>query len=80
MAKVADRRSDFERDFRILPLSLLAAFIGVLSAFVAYALIWLIAVITNLAYRGKYSATFISPDQIRTRRCVMPFRGCWSTT
>jgi len=64
MPKVVDRLSDFERDFRILPLSLLAAVIGVLSAFVAYALIWLIAVITNLAYRGKYSVTFISPDQI----------------
>ncbi len=36
--------------------------IGVLSAFVAYVLVWLIALITNLAFYQRFSAVFQSPD------------------
>lgn len=67
MAKIIDRLSDFERDFRLLPLSVLAALIGLLSALIAYGLVWLIAVITNAAYLGKFSSHFVSPDQLPIR-------------
>jgi hypothetical protein len=44
-----DRLADFSTDKSVLVLSALAVGIGVVAAFVAYALLWLIAVITNLA-------------------------------
>jgi H+/Cl- antiporter ClcA/CBS domain-containing protein len=40
----------------------MALIIGVLSAFVAYVLVWLIALITNLAFYQRFSAVFQSPD------------------
>jgi len=45
---VEDRLADFTRDRRILLLSLMAIVVGVLSAITAKALVWLIAVFTNL--------------------------------
>jgi CIC family chloride channel protein len=60
-AKAEDRLADFTRDVRIVLLSLMALVIGTISAFVAYALLWLIAVITNIAFYQRLSATFISP-------------------
>jgi len=59
--KVQDNLSDFNRDQRILLLSLMAIFIGVISALIAYALVWLIGLITNLAFYQRLSADFISP-------------------
>ncbi|HXU32940.1 MAG TPA: chloride channel protein [Thermoanaerobaculia bacterium] len=56
-----DRLSDFSTDRRVLVLAGLAALIGVLAAFVASALVWLIAVITNLAYYQRFSSHFTSP-------------------
>jgi H+/Cl- antiporter ClcA/CBS domain-containing protein len=56
-----DRLADFSTDKSVLVLSALAVGIGVVSAFVAYALLWLIAVITNLAYFQRFSSTFTSP-------------------
>ena len=56
-----DRLADFTRDKRILLLSLMAVVIGVFSAFVAKALVWLIAVITNITFYQRFSADFISP-------------------
>lgn len=53
--------ADFTTDRRVLVLCGLAALIGVLAAFVAYALVWLIAVITNLVYYQRFSASFTSP-------------------
>jgi len=44
-----------------LVLSGLAVGIGVAAALVAYALVWLIAVITNLAYYQRFSSQFVSP-------------------
>ena len=44
-----------------LALSGLAVGIGVAAALVAYALVWLIAVITNLAYYQRFSSHFVSP-------------------
>ncbi len=66
---VEDRLADFTRDKRVLVLSWMALIIGALSALVAYALVWLINVITNLAFYHQYSAIFRSPDQHRL--------GCW---
>src|SRR6185369_9963613 len=56
-----DRLADFSTDRSVLVLSALAVGIGVVAAFVAYALLWLIAVITNLAYYQRFSSTFTSP-------------------
>ncbi len=59
--RVEDRLADFTRDKRVLVLSLMALVIGALSAFVADALVWLIAVITNLSFYQHYSPVFRSP-------------------
>ncbi|HTG32149.1 MAG TPA: chloride channel protein [Thermoanaerobaculia bacterium] len=56
-----DKLADFSTDRRVLVLSGLAGGIGVLAALVAYALVWLIAVITNLAYYQRFSSQFVSP-------------------
>ncbi len=40
----------------------MAVAVGIVSAFIADALVWLIAVITNFSYYGKFSGTFASPD------------------
>ncbi|HEV7472723.1 MAG TPA: chloride channel protein [Pyrinomonadaceae bacterium] len=60
--RVEDRLADFTRDKRILVLSLMALIVGAVSAFVAYALVWLIAVITNFSFYQRFSAVFQSPD------------------
>src|SRR5215475_5369041 len=61
--RVEDRLADFTRDRRVILLSGLALAIGALSAFVAYALVWLIAVITNVAFYRHFSSAFRSPAQ-----------------
>src|SRR5665213_2879888 len=60
--KTSDSLEDFEEplaDFstkrHILLLSAMAVPIGAISALVAYALLWLIAVITNLAFYHRFS-------------------------
>jgi len=57
-----DRLADFTRDTRVLLLSGMALIIGCLSAVVAWALVWLIATITNLAFYGQFSSIFQSPE------------------
>ena len=57
-----DRLSDFTRDLRILKIVLLAFIIGVMGAYIAYALLWLIRVITNLAFYQHLSYAFSSPS------------------
>ncbi|MGI8469188.1 MAG: chloride channel protein [Pyrinomonadaceae bacterium] len=61
--KVEDKLADFTQDRRIITLSLMAVVIGVMSALVAVVLVWLIAVITNLAFYQTFSAVFRSPEQ-----------------
>ena len=56
-----DELADFSTDRRVLWLSGLAVGIGLAAALVAYALVWLIAVITNLAYYQRFSSQFVSP-------------------
>ena len=55
--------SDFRTDRRMLLLSALALPIGAISAVVAKALLWLIAVITNLAFFHRFSAESALPQQ-----------------
>jgi H+/Cl- antiporter ClcA len=59
--RIEDRLADFTRDKRILLLSLMALVVGALSAVVAKALVWLIAVFTNLTFFQRFSSDFISP-------------------
>ncbi|MBV8202622.1 MAG: chloride channel protein, partial [Acidobacteria bacterium] len=56
-----DRLADFSTDRRVLELSGMAVAIGAAAALVAYALVWLIGVITNLAYYHRFSSHFTSP-------------------
>jgi chloride channel protein, CIC family len=61
--RVEDRLADFTRDKRILIISLMALIVGAISAVVAYALVWLIAVITNISFYQRFSAVFQSPEK-----------------
>jgi H+/Cl- antiporter ClcA/predicted transcriptional regulator len=54
---------DFRTDRRVLVLCALALPIGVIGAFVAKALLWLIAVITNLAFFLRLSAAPVTPQE-----------------
>ena len=56
-----DRLADFTRDRRVIVLALMALIIGLLSALTATGLVWLIAVITNLAFYGQFSSVLQSP-------------------
>jgi len=53
---------DFTTDSRVLLLTAMAIVIGAISAFVAFALIWLIGVITNLAFFGRLSSSLTPPS------------------
>ena len=59
--KHTDSLSDFTTDFRVLLLSSLAVVIGLISAFVAYALLWLISLITNLSFFHRFSVAAVTP-------------------
>ena len=52
---------DFTTTARVIPLSLLAIGIGLLSAYVAWALLRLIAFFTNAFYYGRVSTVLVSP-------------------
>jgi chloride channel protein, CIC family len=53
--------ADFTRDRRLLTLSGMAMIVGVASALISVALVWLIGVITNLAFYGRVASSFVSP-------------------
>jgi chloride channel protein, CIC family len=61
--KTLNALGDFRTDKRVLLLSVLAIPIGVISALVAKALLWLIALVTNLAFYGHFSATASTPSR-----------------
>jgi len=52
---------DFTVTARVIPISLLAIGIGVLGAFVALALMWLIGLFTNLFFFERWSTALIAP-------------------
>ena len=62
VADVADELADFSTNRRVLLLSAMALTIGAISSLVAYALIWLIAAITNLAFYQRFSAVSAVPQ------------------
>lgn len=61
-AEPEDRLADFSTDCRVLLLSAMALAIGAIGAIVAYALLWLIAAITNLAFYHRLSAAPAIPQ------------------
>jgi H+/Cl- antiporter ClcA/CBS domain-containing protein len=58
-----DLLSDFRTDKRVLLLAALAVPIGAIGAVVAKALLWLIAVITNLAFFQRFSVVSVTPQE-----------------
>jgi H+/Cl- antiporter ClcA/CBS domain-containing protein len=52
---------DFTTTARVVPISVAAIGIGILSTFVAWALLRLIAFFTNVFYYGRASTVFVSP-------------------
>src|SRR5580692_4957141 len=52
---------DFTTTLRVVPISCLAMFIGVLCAFVALVLLRLIGLFTNLFYFGRWNTAMVSP-------------------
>ena len=59
---IEDDLADFSTNPRVLLLSAMSVAIGAVSALVAYALIWLIAAITNLAFYHRFSAAPAIPQ------------------
>jgi len=53
--------SDFTTSPRVIAISALAIFIGLVSAFLALGLLKLIGLVTNLAFFGRWSAALVSP-------------------
>lgn len=62
VATVEDELADFSTNRRVLLLSAMAMAIGAISSLVAFALIWLIAAITNLAFYHRFSAAPAIPQ------------------
>jgi CIC family chloride channel protein len=60
-SKRNEELGDFTTTLRVVPISLLAMFIGGLCAFVALALLRLIGLFTNLFYFGRWSTEMVSP-------------------
>ena len=55
------RIGDYSADRRIILLTLMAGAVGVISAFVAFALVRLIGLFTNLAYFQRFDTSFATP-------------------
>jgi CIC family chloride channel protein len=58
---VWERLGDFTTTARVIPISLLAIGIGLISTFVAWALLRLIGFFTNVFYYGRVSTFLVSP-------------------
>src|SRR5207244_13313687 len=59
---LVDTLGDFTADSRIVTLAAMAALVGVISAFVALALVRLIGFFTNLAYFHRFDTSFTAPS------------------
>jgi chloride channel protein, CIC family len=57
----AEELGDFTTTYRVIPLAAMACAIGLIAAVVAWALLRLIAVFTNLFYYGRWSARMVVP-------------------
>jgi len=73
----AQREGDFTTDTRLLVLVPLASIVGMIGAFVAVALVWLIGTITNLAYYHRFSSAMVSPagNQLGIAGVLVPVVG-----
>src|SRR5439155_1467546 len=69
---VAAPLGDFTADMRIVRLVIMAALIGVISAFVALGLVRLIGLFTNLAYFHRIAGTLASPADSQLGLWVLP--------
>jgi CIC family chloride channel protein len=72
-----DRLGDYSADRRIILLTLMAAAVGLISAFVALALGRLIGLFTNLAYFHRLATTLASPaaSPLGPWRALIPVGG-----
>src|SRR5690349_6186407 len=72
-----DRLGDFTADSRLLIITPMAAVVGVISAFVAVALVWLIGSLTNLFYYHRLSSALVSPagNQLGWWAVLVPMAG-----
>jgi H+/Cl- antiporter ClcA/CBS domain-containing protein len=72
-----DRLGDFTADTRLLIITPMAAIVGVMSALVAVALVWLIGSLTNLFYYHRFSSALISPagNQLGAAAVLVPVVG-----
>src|SRR5580693_4172053 len=61
MKNIIDKLGDFTATPRMLTISAMAVFIGLVSAFVALGLLKLIGLFTNLFFFGRWSAALVSP-------------------
>jgi H+/Cl- antiporter ClcA len=57
-----EKLGDFTTPLRVIPISLLAVVIGLLSAFVALVLLRLIGLFTNLFFFGRWNTALVSPE------------------
>jgi chloride channel protein, CIC family len=57
----SQRLGDFTTTVRVIPISVLAILIGVIATYVAWALLRLIGIFTNVFYYGRWSTAFVSP-------------------
>ncbi len=57
----AQELGDFTTDWRVIPISLLAVAIGLISTVVAWALLRLIGLFTNLFYYHRWNTALVSP-------------------
>src|SRR5690242_12222915 len=72
-----DRLGDFTTDARLLIITPMAAIVGVISAFVAVALVWLIGSLTNLFYYHRFDSHLVSPahNQLGAWAVFIPMVG-----
>jgi chloride channel protein, CIC family len=63
--------SDFTTDARMLVLAGLAIIVGAISSLVAWVLVWLINVFTNLAYYQRLSSQSVSPSEHHLGVCAV---------
>jgi H+/Cl- antiporter ClcA len=68
---------DFTTTVQVIPISLIAIVIGVISTYVAWLLLKLIGLITNLAYYHRFDASFASPagNQLGVYAIAVPVVG-----
>jgi CIC family chloride channel protein len=68
---------DFTTTAQVIPISLMAIAIGVISTFVAWFLLKLIGLFTNLAYYHRFDTSFVSPagNQLGIFAVAVPVMG-----